>query len=223
MRNKSVISIAAKGFTLLEVLIALFIFTILSMILVTALHSVIQSQAGTENKAGRLRQLQITLLIMARDIEQTVNRPVLNHLGKEEAAFVGAPRKFAFTHTGFANPIGTFARSTLQRTGYIWNEAVLSRMTWPVLDQAPQTQAHNRRLLTNVSDAHFQYLGEDGRFYDHWPLEGGGNQPLPRAIRVYLSIPHWGKLSQLYVIPVQGSKTTIDAAKPSVPPSGAAG
>jgi type II secretion system protein J len=65
------------GFTLLEILIALFIFTIVSMILVSALHNVLNNQAATEKKAHQLAKLQIAMLLMSRDIEQTIrtNKP----------------------------------------------------------------------------------------------------------------------------------------------------
>src|SRR5437762_2019018 len=94
--------VSAAGFTLLEILIALFIFTILSFLLTAALRTVINAQSGTEDKALRLRELQMILLTMSRDIEQTVNRPITNAVGKEEAAFVGTENGFVFTHTGFA-------------------------------------------------------------------------------------------------------------------------
>lgn len=198
MQNKE------RGFTLLEILIALFIFTILSMILVVALRSVIDAQSGTEKNAERLRQLQISLLIMSRDIEQTVNRPVIAASGKEEPAFIGSPRSFTLTHVGFASS----TRSTLQRVRYAWNDYSLWRMTWAALDQAPTSLPHSRRLLTDVVDAHFQYLDKDGRLQNQWPVDGQSKQPLPRAVKVFLTMSQWGKVSQLYVIPAQPSKTT---------------
>lgn len=212
MKSKRVQS-GTEGFTLLEILIALFIFTILSTIMAAALRSVINSQSGTEKKAERLRQLQMAVLMLSRDIEQAVNRPILSALGKEEAAFIGTPRNFIFTHAGFANLTSYHARSTLQRTEYSWNEDTLSRLTWPVLDQAPQTKAHTKQLLTNVSDVHFEYLTNSGRFSDHWPLDNDDSQPLPRAIRIYVTISQWGKLSQLYIIAAQSSKN-VQLTKP---------
>lgn len=195
-----------RGFTLMEILIALFIFTILSFLMVAALRTVINAQSGSEDKAERLRRLQMALLIMSRDIEQTVDRPVVNSSGKEEVAFIGGPKGFELTHAGFANPTGVLARSTLQRTGYSWNEDTLYRLTWPVLDQTPETKMSKRRLLTDVVEAHFQYLDKEGRFRDAWPLESDTKQPLPRAIRVYLTIAQWGQMSQLYLIPAQSTK-----------------
>jgi general secretion pathway protein J len=208
-----------KGFTLLEILIALFIFSILSLMLATGLRTVINAQSGTESKAELLRKLQIALLVMSRDVEQAVNRPVMSSSGKEEPAFIGKHHHFIFTHTGFANPTGALARSTLQRTGYTWNEKILNRMTWAVLDQAPQSKAHMRPLLTNVTEAHFQYLDHKGRFRDNWPLEGEDNQPLPRGVKVYVTLAQWGSITQLYLIAAQPSKIKNLATKPGSLPN----
>lgn len=196
----------AKGFTLLEILIALFIFTILSMILVTALHNVINIQSRTESNAERLRNLQMTLLVMSRDIEQVVNRPAWSASGKEAPPFEGSEHEFTFTHAGLANSSNNLTRSTLQRTRYSWDDSVLTRGTWAVLDAAPQSQIHTRELLTNVSAAHFEYLDKDGRFQNNWPLQGESSQPLPRAVRINLTLKNWGTITQLYVISAQASK-----------------
>ncbi len=42
--------IKTQGFTLIEILIALFIFTIVAMIMSHALHTIFISQAGTQNE-----------------------------------------------------------------------------------------------------------------------------------------------------------------------------
>jgi general secretion pathway protein J len=195
MENKK-----AAGFTLLEILIALFIFTVLSMMLASTLHNVINLQSHVEANATRLRKLQIGLLIFSRDIQQAVNRPVLNSFGKEENAFIGTPQSFTFTHAGVATQAGDSTgagiQSTLQRTRYMWSSHVLWRMTWETLDQTPESRPHSRSLLADVTDVHFQYLDKEGHFLNRWQEK----QQLPRAIRLFLTISNWGKLSQLYVI-----------------------
>ncbi|RDI38062.1 type II secretion system minor pseudopilin GspJ [Aquicella lusitana] len=203
-----------RGFTLLEILIALFIFTILSLILANALHNVITIQSGTERNAERLRELQMVLLVMSRDVEQAVNRPIVNASGKEEAAFIGTPHSFTFTHTGFANPTGELLRSNLQRTRYDWNRGSLRRGVWPSLDAAPDAKPHARTLLNNVEAARFEYLDQNGRPHAGWPVQGQTSQPLPRAVRISLTISQWGKLSQLYVISAEPSKTISLPPKP---------
>jgi general secretion pathway protein J len=191
-----------RGFTLLEILIALFIFTLLSFMLISALRTVINAESRAEAKALRLRQLQMTFLLMSRDIEQALDRPIINADGKTEAGFVGKKNGFQFTHTGFANTTGVARRSSLQRTGYLWNESVVYRRTWPVLDQAPETKEQRRPLLMNVTEAQFQYLDNEGHFKDKWPIDEA-NPSLPRGVRIHFTIAQWGKITQLYLIPVR--------------------
>lgn len=214
MKNKIMKPRHHAGFTLLEILIALFIFSILSVMLTTALRNVINLSGRTEEKAERLRNLQMVLLMMSRDVEQAVNRPILDASGHAEAAFVGTPQSFVFTHMGFANPTGIIARSTLQRTGYVFRDEALYRVTWPVLDQTSETKAHSRQLLSGLVEAHFQYLDKDGRFQDQWPLDSGEDQPLPRGVRIYLTIDGWGRMSQFYVIAAEGGQTPLPLTMP---------
>jgi general secretion pathway protein J len=211
MRKNNQARLKSQGFTLLEILIALFIFSFLSMLLMNSLRNVIDSLSGTESKAERLRKIQMALLIMSRDIEQTVNRTVTNNAGKEDSAFVGTKQGFTFTHAGLANATNRLARSSLQRAAYFWSDKALQRSIWMVLDQPPKSQPHSRVLLSDISEAHFEYLGKNGRFYNEWPLNGQGSQgeeELPRGIRIYLTFSHWGTMTQLYLIPAEGSKAS---------------
>jgi general secretion pathway protein J len=194
-----------RGFTLIEILIALFIFTIVSFLLMSSLRTIITAQSRTEEKALRLRDVQMAFLFMSRDIEQALNRPILNASGKEDAAFIGKEKTFQLTHTGFANPLGVVRRSNLQRTIYTCNENVVERQVFPVLDQAPETKADVRTLLTNVTEARFQYLDHHGHLADKWPINNGEDQPLPRGVKISLTLARWGNISQVYLIPVKKS------------------
>ncbi len=191
------------GFTLLEILIALFIFAIVALLLSSALHNVIGIQARTESSAERLHDTQIALLVMSRDITQAINRPVFTASGREEAGFVGKPISFTFTHAGMSNADGKMLRSTLQRVRYFIDGTNLWRYTWVALDQAPQSAPTKRALLTNVQSASFEYLDSKQKFHAEWPVQDGPRELLPRAVKINLVITKWGKLSQLYVIPAE--------------------
>lgn len=202
-----------SGFTLLELLIALFIFSILSVMLSGGLRLVINALDHTENRAERLRNTQRVLLMIGRNIEQTVNRPILTTQAKEEAAFVGTKNSFTFTHMGVANPDGNQMRGALQRMRYFFSESHLWQEVWPVLDQANQTKTSKRDLLDNVVNAQFEYLDDENKFQNSWPLENK-KQALPRAIKLILTFEKWGELTQLYVI---SAETTKDAVKSQQP------
>ena len=213
MSNK-ILGSSQRGFTLLEILVALFVFAIISVLMTGALRSVMMTQEGTEKNAKRLRELQNALLIFSRDVEQTINRPVINPSGKEEASFIGEPRYFVFTHLGFANPTGRLAKSSIERTRYLINEHAFFRETWPVIDAAPTTHFNKRQLLAYVSDVRFKYVDKNGRYYYTWPPLLQSNQALPRAVSITFTFPDWGTLSQLYVISGQ-SKTNIPPTQAS--------
>jgi general secretion pathway protein J len=203
-----------RGFTLIEILIALFIFSIVSLLLAGGLRNVINAQSGTESKAEKMRELQMVVLILSRDIEQTINRPVLDASGKEEGALIGSPKSIKFTHTGEANGLGATLRSGLARTGYVFAERALYRITYPVLDQAPDTKPHQRKLLADVQEVRFEYMDHDGRFHNEWSATANANEPLPRGIRVYITLAKWGTFTGFYVIPAEVNQQADLAAKP---------
>lgn len=202
------------GFTLLEILIAMFIFTILSIMMAGALHSVINLQGGAERSAARLRSLQMVLVRLSRDLEQTVNRPVKTANDQDASAFYGTARGFAFTHAGIA---GQAHRSTLERAQYIFGKNGLYRMAWEVLDQAEKSPKPSQRLLLEeVTDGYFEYMDAKHLFHKDWPVSGSANQPLPRAVRVTFTILHFGTIRQTYVIPAD------TAVNPTTTPPGTA-
>jgi len=191
-----------KGFTLIEILIALFIFTILAVMMMTGLRTVINMQGGVASNSEKLHELQTSLLLLSNDIEQAIDRPIKNAFGANENAFVGAANGFTLTRMGLANPMGNVARSVMQRVRYLGGSALI-RATWEVLDQAPPSQPLSRPLLKDLNQVSFQYLAANGRFYNTWPVSELTNQTLPRAVRIFISFPEWGTMSQLYVISAQ--------------------
>lgn len=197
-----------QGFTLLEILIALFLFTILSVMMVNALHSVMNADEATERYAARLRDLQLGLLFISRDVEQMVDRPILGRTGHQEPAFVGSSNGFTFTHGGVADPTGQLLRSTLQRTHYGWSDKCLWRFTWRELDEAPDSKPAKKEILCRIREVRFQYLTKAGKFQADWqPKEGTPLDPLPSAISIVLTFENGEKITQLYVIPAQSSQT----------------
>lgn len=196
-----------SGFTLLEILVALFVFTILAMMMTGALHTVITAQSGSERNAERLRNLQIVFVRMQRDLSQVVNRPVKTSNGQDASAFFGTPRGFAFTHGGMAGQANQ--QQVLQRAQYIFSHQGLWRMVWDVLDQSSNSPKPNQReVLANVSEAHFEYLDNKNVFQKNWPVPGKADQVLPRAVKISLTISDWGTVTQLYVIPAQAVTNT---------------
>lgn len=193
-----------QGFTLLEIIVALFIFSIISLIMASGLHSILTTQASVEKNATRFAELQMAITLISRDFEQVMNRPITTANGSQENAFIGTDKTVTFTHAGLANPMGQMQRSTLQRTNYSLSGKNLIRQSFESLDRTPHTPSDERTILKNVSKLSFQYLDHENSFQDRWPPGDQTNEgDLPRAIRISLTLPDLGTISQLYVIPGQ--------------------
>lgn len=189
-----------KGFTLLEILIAVFVFSILSVLLGTTLHVVLDHQARAEQNADSFETLQIAMLLLSRDLEQVINRPVMNNEDKQEAAFIGTTQMMTFTHAGLSNPLDQLPRSTLQRTRYKVVQGDLIRETWPVLDLSPTTKPNQRIILKNVTNFSITYFDANNKPKKQWPIQDQPELIFPHVVRISFIVQHWGKMEQTYVL-----------------------
>ena len=197
-----------RGFTLLEMLIALAIFGLMAVMAYSGLTSVLDLQFHTEAEAERLAGLQKAYLVMQRDIEQAVARPVRDAFGDEQAPLVG-DQNLELTRGGWSNPLGR-PRSTLQRVGYSYNDRQLRRFVWLVLDRAQDSQPLDQLLMDDIEDMQIRYLLADDVWKDQWPapLEGSdakvaeaGPVVLPAAVEVTIEHEHYGPLVWLFQLP----------------------
>ncbi len=191
---------SSKGFTLIEILIALFIFAIISTILATTLHTIFSNQTRAEQHAEKLNELQLAILLFSRDIQQVVDRPITDTQGAEQTSFIGTSSSVTFTHGGWTNPLGALNRSTLQRVNYFLNQHNLFRQTWDGLDITSKNISSSRKIFSPVQELQFDYFDEKNQLYNRWPPPDKNNAGLPRAVRIIITIPNQGKLSQLYII-----------------------
>jgi general secretion pathway protein J len=188
------------GFTLVEVLIALFIFAIIASLMLTGLHAVLRSKKALDTHYAQLAELQLALTLMQRDFTQIVPRPITNSSGVLEPPLLGTVAVVNFTRAGVSNPLAVENRSTLQRITYQIQNGQLIRISAGQLDQLPNTGKSQRILLQHISQAQFAYLDQNNQPREQWPLIVN-DMNLPRAIQVILTIPQLGSISRLFVIP----------------------
>lgn len=200
-----------KGFTLLEILIALFIFAIIGIMAAVGLHSVLKTHDIISERDQQIEQLEITMTLMRRDFIQIVDRPIVNEKGNTlpPVMSVGSS-KIEFTHSGFSNPFAIDNRSTMQRVAYFLEKGKLIRETWPVLDRVSTTKPDRQTLLKQVSALNFKYLDDLSQIQTSWPLATGSNiqmmshSNLPKAIMIEIQLKQWGNVSLVFPISSRG-------------------
>lgn len=195
----------AAGFTLLELLVALAIFSLLAVMSYNGLKVVLNQQAATELQAEALARLQKVYLLVQRDIEQVVPRPVRDEYGDEQPALIGGDA-LQLTRGGWRNPAGRL-RSSLQRVGYAYEDGELVRYSWAVLDRAQDSEPLRQPLIDGVEEMTIRYLGGNNEWQEEWPnpLAFGeaavDNAALPRAVEVTLEHEEFGPLVWLFRLP----------------------
>jgi general secretion pathway protein J len=196
----------ATGFTLLEMLVALSIFALLSVMSYGGLRSVMELQSATELEAESLGQLQKIYLLMQRDFEQVVPRAVRDEYGEELPPLAGT-EMLQLTRGGWNNPLG-HPRSTLQRIGYAYNDEQLVRYTWAVLDRAQDSVPLEQPLTADITFMAVRYLDDKGEWKTNWPdqtaaINAATPPPsLPKALEITLEHKHFGVLVWLFRMPV---------------------
>ncbi len=196
------------GFTLIEILVALFIFAILSVMMADGLHRLITVQGETDKQATRLRDIQFAMVRLNNDITLTIDRPITDAQGKKLPSFYGTPLGVEFTRTGGAE--GSNQQSILMRVAYRWHDNGLWRETWPTPDRAENTSSHQQLLLSGVTECRLEYLDIKNEFHAGWPQQSQLTQTLPRAVRITCQLSHLGKLSQ--TIAINAENNTLEAS-----------
>jgi general secretion pathway protein J len=194
-----------RGFTLLELLVALAIFSVIAVMAYGGLSTVLGQSSLTEERAVRLGKLQKTYLIMQRDLEQVVPRSIRDEFGDRIGPLTGTP-SFQFTRGGWRNPL-EHPRSTLQRVGYLLEDGELTRYAWPVLDRAQDSKPVEQLLAKDITDLQVRYLDEKNRWQEQWPEERLGvsaeepPEELPKAVELTLEHEYFGTLVWLFQLP----------------------
>jgi len=204
-----------SGFTLLELLIAITIFSIIVSFVYAGLNAVLDSKQRTDKHLAWLAQLQLGMNLMQRDIEESVERPIRNEYGDSQAAMTSdgfSGLLLELTRGGYANPM-KLPRSDLQRVGYQLEEEKLYRLTWPTLDRAQNSEPRRQLLFDGVKEFDLVFFDQAMERHTRWPPQATAGKdkvttPLPKGIEATLELDKWGKLRRLFsvseAIPVEG-------------------
>lgn len=202
----------ARGFTLLELIIAISIFAVVSVMSYTGLSNALTTRDHTEQAADRLVAVQQAYTILQRDLEQAVARDVRDNFGDARPGMAGGANQQAlieFSRTGWRNPVNR-PRSHLQRVAYRLENGRLIRMSWSALDRAPDSAPLEQVLLEGVDAAEVRFLAPataagataESAWLNYWPPETSGTPPpvtpLPRAVEVGLDLQDWGRVTRLF-------------------------
>jgi general secretion pathway protein J len=188
-----------RGFTLVELLVAITIFSMIGLASYRVLSSVMETNERLALRSEQLRLLNRAFWMLQQDVEQLLPRDVRTAQGARSSThnFLlvdnEAELTLQFTRAGRANPLG-LARSDLQRIAYgvgrhpDYEEVdsahyhdeknYLLRYVWPMVDGAgDRTRAQVQVLLPGVEKMTVGVTTERG-VQTTWPVPNMNEPPL---------------------------------------------
>ena len=201
----------AGGFTLVELLVALFITSVVFALGYGAINQALANRATLERNQDRLLAVQNAVRVMVTDFAQLSPRPVRQTIGDGNLPSLSTDTRLlglvTFTRSGWTNPAGA-QRSSLQRVRYVLDGQTLKREYWLVLDPTEDPRPRSRELLRDVQSIQFRFMDSTNAWQTQWPAPAVGSDPLrrnlyirPLAVEVTLELSDWGRIVRLIEVP----------------------
>ena len=197
-------SLRMQGFTLLEVMIAISIFALMSMASYQILQGVIRSGEISKKHNDKLVNIQRAMLIIEQDFTQIIARDSRTEGDEDsdtirvfrfaESLFDSEDQGIEFTRLGWINPLNLLPRSNLLRVRYRLFEGQLQRQYFLYPDivsgQEPETQV----LLEDVESLSFRFWS------DGWQDTWSDTSTLPTGIEITFTSKQFAEIKRKFLI-----------------------
>jgi general secretion pathway protein J len=208
LRGRYVRYRAVAGFTLLEVLVAVAIFSILAVIAMGGYNEMVKQSDIASAGAKRTRDIQAAMQRLNIDFSSLEPRPVREPLGDSVLPALRADNRtqalVELTHSGWSNPAGV-PRSTLQRVAYRLENDKLLREYWLVLDRTMTSEPESAVLLDGVKRMQLRFLDGNRTWHEQWPPLGYSAPDMTRlrpiAVEITMELNDWGEIKRLVEVP----------------------
>lgn len=193
-----------RGYTLVEMMVALTVFALLTLAGQQVLTGVSRAVETRTAYAQQLTRLQQAMQLMQLDFTQMVPRAFpgrddtrLPPLQSGPGVLDAKHPAIRFVRGGRANPHLSLPESHLLQVGYRVYNGMLERWTWPAVDGA-KAQAPRVQQLMAVDEMTIAYY--DGtRWQSTWPVSSE-RATLPQAIRIRLTLPSLGEVERIWLV-----------------------
>ena len=202
-----------RGFTLVEMLVALVIFALLASAGVGLLRSSVDTQQAVGAKLADLAASERLRLLLASDLAQALDRPSRDAGGAPRPAFSGTERSLHLVRTGWTAANGSAA---LQAVTWQVAENSLRRAGSEAIDGEWNGAA--TPLLREIERASFRYRAASGEWRDSWaPLPS--EPPLPAAVELVVKRRGEAAYRLVAILPPLVAASQQDEPESVAPPS----
>ena len=194
-----------RAFTLVELLVALAIFALISAFAYRGLAVLMDSRAHLERDSRKWRDLALFVGRFERDVQATLDRPAVGPSGTPQAPISslldvgGATNTTGLAVTRSGASLYANALAGPQRVGYRLAEGRVERLAWTAVDAAPRASVAATPVLEDVRALSFRFLDRSLEWRRDWALPA--TQGTPLAVEMTVEMAGGEKIVRIVEVP----------------------
>jgi general secretion pathway protein J len=180
-----------SGFTLVELLVALAIFAILSGFAYRSLAVMLEGRERLQAESRKWRDIAMFVGRFERDLRAVVDRTATSAAGTPLAPVSSSVTLAAQPVNGLAvtrlgNALQENVLASPQRIAYLQRENRVERLAWTAVDAAPRDEPVPVTVLRNVRALEFRFLAKND-WRAGWGLPGS-TERIPAAVEMAFTL-----------------------------------
>ena len=187
----------SRGFTLLELLLALAVFALVGLAASTTLSAMLDGRENYQARSSDLNQTELAFTLLEKDFAQLAN----NRLRDLSGDFLDGPWRFSaldeemgwLTYNAWMKEVRPDAPS-ITRVAWSWKDGALTRSAVPLRN--PSQPVSEPEILLPVNSIEWGFFHGD-RWLAYPPVDGS----LPQAISLALETESLGKIIRRFLLP----------------------
>jgi general secretion pathway protein J len=185
---------AKKGFTLIELMIAIMVFAIISLISYRIIVSLLTTKEVVKNSQGKWGSVAQVINKINSTMENNIPLTIRDENGLLKPAIYGKNKienkydsQLEVTISGSIGDI-VYGSTPPKRLGFRYDNNKLFLVSWPVLNRVITTVPRLDVLLDNVKSFKVEYYYRDKQWRDTWPLDINSFNKLPLGLRITIEL-----------------------------------
>lgn len=187
----------ARGLTLIEMLVAMFIMAILAVLSYRTVSAMTEASRQVDDTGRRFERLVDAVDQIARDLSFVLDARTSDGQLRGDGGNSARPAEIRFAMTSSAYRTGKAAAPVL--VGYRLDSGRLEKLVYPpswMLDGRPDIRV---MLESQVKDFRLRFRDRAGAWHDNWPVQTATG--LPGAVEYRLTLADGSVVSRLVALP----------------------
>ena len=193
----------AKGFTLIEILVAIFLASLIVILVFSGLSTSLSMNEKTLNRSNLLSQITLTDKIIKRDLLHALDRKARDERGDElDSPLFGETllNEGIFLAFSIHTPIKDNSQGALKWVEYSKEGTQIIRSEYSYADKVLDSLKHTSILLESVDSLDLKFFNQ-GSFTEVWPpQETVEFSELPQMIEISFKFKLYGNIFRRYLL-----------------------